>query len=710
MRTTRRRFLGAAIGAGVVLPTIDLGGIAAAEPAAAPPFRPPTVDELYTPPDLLDTALSPNGEFIATLRELREGGSSPNSHKASSGPDDDRDRFVGTYKTEIPEESVVRRTAYVAMRPSDQPDAKPSYVRIGDYDVEQVEWANDKRLLVWVSMKKNAAGATHGLTYRRTFFPIPVRRVLSVGVNGERPLVLLTTSNSGLRRAYDLGNVVDLLANDDDHIIMQNWDGEAGAYALQRVNVVTGVAVQIETGERATDGWFLQDGVPVLRFDSNSRGTTFSIFGRAPGETEWRLIRKTRRNELKRITSFDVVGSTREPGVLLVSFRGPDEQFASIRTFDVRTLKMGEIVKSRPDADLTAIKTDDQDGLIAVSWKTDRQQYDFEDPALAAHFRRLNETYGDKANIRIYDASRDHKRLLLHVTGPQIPGKFAYYDVAREKLDLLGDRFEHLAPERLAQMETLKVTCRDGAQITAFLSHPVNVSGPAPLVVLPHGGPEVRDYFDYNPWVQALCAYGWRVLQPNFRGSGGYGRAFGDAGRKRWGTGMQEDVEDAVSQMVKAGLADASKLAILGASYGGYAAMMGIVRQPDLYRCAVAISGDFDLLQSLAFTEKEDGSDSEAYAYWTASMGNPATDRDLLKAHSPRQRVKEIKVPVLMMHGSEDTIVSPDQSRRMAKALKSAGKAYDYVEFPGEGHSGWSKENEIKMLGLAIGHISRAFT
>jgi dipeptidyl aminopeptidase/acylaminoacyl peptidase len=219
----------------------------------------------------------------------------------------------------------------------------------------------------------------------------------------------------------------------------------------------------------------------------------------------------------------------------------------------------------------------------------------------------------------------------------------------------------------------------------------------------------VRDHYEWDRWTQALAARGWLVLQPQFRGSGGYGKRFAEAGRKQWGERMQQDIEDAVAHVVGSGAADPKKLAIMGASFGGYAAMMGVVRQPTLYRCAVAVSGDFDLIDSLAFSRREDGADSDTYAYWLASMGDPKKDAALLKAHSPRQRVNEIVVPVMMVAGTEDTVVSPQQSRDMARALKAAGKTYEHFELTGEGHTGWSVDNEKKVLTEAMRFIGKAF-
>ncbi|HYE45781.1 MAG TPA: alpha/beta fold hydrolase [Caulobacter sp.] len=678
MPITRRQLASILAGAGFVLPVAGWPRVSRAATLTAP-----TLEELYQKPDRMDAALSPDGSRVAVLRIKR-----------------DSPEF--SWEGE-------RHTAYVALHASNNLEARPALVGVGRYEVEQIEWANNERLLIWVRKAKHPDGTPVGLRVGSRFYPMPERRVLAVNPDGSNPVVLFGTRASLSFLDFNLGNVVDRLPKDEHFILMQRWVLEHTCFGLYKVDVRDGQATLIELGEKATDGWFVQDGQAVLRFDSNSRQTSFSVFGRAPGQTEWRLIRKTRRTELKRFARFDVVGVTPKPGVILISHRTDSEEFASIKEFDLRTLAIGEVLKSIDGADADDVVMDEAERLVGVGFKRDLQDYVFENPSLAENYKALAKRYEGEANIRLYDVSLDHRHFIFHVIGPRLPGQFVYYDVDSQRMHPLGDQFEHLTKDRLARMEVLDVTTRDGAKITAYLSHPINANKPAPMVVMPHGGPEARDHYDYHPWVQALCARGWLVLQPNFRGSGGYGRSFGDAGRKQWGDRMQADVEDAVAQVVASGAADPKRLAIMGASYGGYAAMMGVVRQPRLYRCAVAIAGDFDLIKSLEISRREDGVDSESYAYWMASMGDPRTDAALLKSHSPRYRAAEIQAPVMMIHGAEDKVVSPLQSREMAKTLKKAGKVYEHIELDGEGHNGWSEANSIRVLRACIRFISAAF-
>jgi dipeptidyl aminopeptidase/acylaminoacyl peptidase len=226
---------------------------------------------------------------------------------------------------------------------------------------------------------------------------------------------------------------------------------------------------------------------------------------------------------------------------------------------------------------------------------------------------------------------------------------------------------------------------------------------------MPHGGPEMRDAFQYDPMLQTMAAEGWMVLQVNFRGSSGYGRAFADAGRRHWGDTMQDDIEDALKVVIASGEVDESRIAICGISYGGYAALMGAVKTPERYRAVVSIAGVGDLLDMMAYVGRTEGDLSLTYRYWVRTIGDPKTDRDALNKASPAERAKEIQAPVLLMHGELDPIVPVEQSRAMRDALKRAHRTVDYVEAVAEGHPQWTFDNNVMMVRRAVDHIRKAF-
>jgi acetyl esterase/lipase len=660
---TRRFLMGAALAAPAV----------ARAQGAAPAPVPPTVDELLSDPELLDAALSPDGKQLAILRQKWENG---------------------------------KRQAYVILARADDMSAAPAGVLLGDHQVDLVEWGKNDRLLVWMTYPEDAHGVPYGFVVDDIFYPTPMRRVISVGVDGKDPVVLFGLNRSAITHDTDISQVVDFMHDDPRQIMMQAWDNRRGVYALHHVDVYTGATTPVEYGNGDTDSWITQKGVPILRFDSNSRGTVVWIHGRTPGETEWKLIRKVRRDEFKKLPDFNVVGMTPEVGVLLVTTEGADA--ATVRTFDLHSMQFGPEVASVPGHDVEAIIADADRQIVATAYVDDRLTYNFADAKLAPHFRGVNTYFHQEANVSIYELDKAHVRFVLRVDGPRDSGSFYLYHRELARLEPLGAVQPKLSPERLAPMEALKVKTRDGIEITAYLSRPINAgTGALPMVVLPHGGPEERDHLEWDLWAQTYAARGWLVLRPNFRGSGGYGKAFADQGRRRWGDLMQEDVEDCVAFVVGKGWADPARLAICGGSYGGYAALMGPLRRPDLYKAAVSVAGVSDLGEFLAHCRREDGSDSPTYAYWLATIGDPKADEAMLSAASPARHAAAFKPPLLLMHGTRDDIVDPAQSKIMAKAMKAAGKPCDYVEMKGAGHRGWSDDTWKSVLVTSADFIAK---
>jgi dipeptidyl aminopeptidase/acylaminoacyl peptidase len=219
------------------------------------------------------------------------------------------------------------------------------------------------------------------------------------------------------------------------------------------------------------------------------------------------------------------------------------------------------------------------------------------------------------------------------------------------------------------------------------------------MVVLPHGGPESRDHYGFDPYAQFLAAQGYVVVQPNFRGSAGFGEAFALAGRGQWGLRMQDDVTDAVKHMIDTGRADARRICIVGASYGGYAALAGVTLTPELYRCAISIAGVSDLPEMLSSERHESGSASNDFYYWRDSIGDPVKDRAALEAASPRRQAGKAAAPVLLIHGEKDETVPVRQSQIMQDALKAGGKQSRLIRLKDADHywDNWER-NDLMTL------------
>lgn len=623
--------------------------------AQAPPH---TAEELLREPVVRDVSLSPDGKRLAIAGRFGS----------------DRDLI-----------------AVVDIDRFNEPDSvrKFSIGKEGWHSPLWVLWANDRRLLVGLQVGVDA------------YFLVAGRQVEAIDADGGNPVALFADAPVGARYGLDLSRVVDITPDDPDHVIMAAWNRDTND--LFRVNVNTGVATHLIRGRSNTIGWETEGGRPALRYDVNRRGTELSVYGRdVEDPEEWARIVKLRLEDVAR--EWEYAGDAPGIGKIFVRARRDGADTQNIYEYDLRTKSAGDIVAQAPGFDMNRAFAINGE-YAGATYVADTTTYLLKDPVLQGHWNGMRRYFKDQANVRIVEIDRNRTRMLLYVAGPQSPGDYYFYDIATKNLTFIASDRPWLEPERLAPVEVLKSPMRDGTAITSYLTRPNGASGALPLVVMPHGGPEMRDSIDYDPLAQSFAAQGWLVLQPNFRGSSGYGQRFAEAGYRQWAKRMQDDVTDAVNDLVKRGVADPERIAIYGASYGGYAALMGAVVTPGLYQAAVSLAGVSDLRGFVAYVRKEDGDDAETYRYWVKSIGDPKTEREEIDALSPRYRAAEINIPVLLMHGTEDGIVPDKQSELMQKALEKAGKSVRYLPFPGEPHSRWSTANEIRQIEEAIAFL-----
>ena len=617
---------------------------------------PHTVDELLKQPSIRGADISPDGARVAL------------AFRSDDQPGD----VVG-----------VIETARLG-----QPDAVTRFA-LGEKEVVAIDWlrwATPSRLLIGISLTSRVPV----LSSKKTGTPLG-SRVYSVNADGSNAIVLFSNVFSVQRYAFNLSRLTDIPANDPQHVIMPGWTGNA--LDLFRVNIETGNATAINKGNASTFDWDTEEGHAALRYDINARGTVVSVYGRTGEQDDWSLLTRYKRRVDK--LDWEFAGDAPGAGRIYVRTQGGQSDTEAIYEYDIGTKALGKLVASVPGFDMDNALTVNGK-YMGAAYIADRLIYVLADARLQKHFNGIDEYFGRSANVRIVDADKAGAYLLLYVFGPKAPGDYYVYDVARAKLQFLMSARPWLAPERLSSVEAKKLPMRDGSEITAYLTWPEAAKTPLPVLVMPHGGPEVRDFMRFDPMAQVFAAQGWLVVQPNFRGSGGYGKAFAQAGHGQWSLRMQDDITDAVEHLVELGIADRSRIAIYGASYGGYAALAGAVVTPDLYRAAVAQSGVSDLIKLAAWQGSEDGIDSQSYSYLLERIGDPKADRARMRAASPRLRAAEIRIPILLLHGSRDGIVPIEQSLMMERALKKARKDVTMITYKGEGHSGWSQANKIQ--------------
>jgi dipeptidyl aminopeptidase/acylaminoacyl peptidase len=278
---------------------------------------------------------------------------------------------------------------------------------------------------------------------------------------------------------------------------------------------------------------------------------------------------------------------------------------------------------------------------------------------------------------------------VIFTEGDGDSGVYHYVNFDQRRADIVGEAYPAIPSDQVGPIRAINYKAADGLEIHGYLTTPPGVENPAglPLVVLAHGGPAARDTMGFDWWAQALASRGYAVLQANFRGSTGYGVAFMEAGYGEWGRKMQTDLSDGVRHLAAEGVIDPKRVCIVGASYGGYAAMAGPTLDPGIYRCAVSVAGVSDLRRMVSWVAETGARrDSTGVRYWNRFMGAGRTGDRSLDSLSSVRLAKTADAPILLLHGRDDTVVPIEQSRIMADALRREGKPVELIELAGEDH------------------------
>ncbi len=356
----------------------------------------------------------------------------------------------------------------------------------------------------------------------------------------------------------------------------------------------------------------------------------------------------------------------------------------ALYAYNTRTRERGPALFVPPAGEINnLITTYDRTRLLGVSYETDQLQFHWFDPARAALQAKMENTFRG-TQVQLTSTSADDQVALVRVSYDREPGVYFVLDQKEGSL-VQFKRTREIDPARLSPRRPIRYQARDGLEIHGYLTVPAGMEGKrVPLIMHPHGGPfGVRDSWGYDADAQFLASRGYAVLQPNYRGSGGYGRSFVDKGRHQWGRAMQDDLTDGVKWAIEQGIADPQRIAIYGASYGGYATLAGLALTPELYRCGVNYVGASDL----EITFKERGSDAfrqpDDYSYQHSWVGPTPEYR---AATSPITLVERIRVPTLHGYGENDPRVKFDHWTRLEPRLKRYGKPYESVIERRQGH------------------------
>lgn len=565
--------------------------------------------------------------------------------------------------TKVASKIAVGGELYLAVTPLFG-EGKPSLVKAGSSDMNWWRWVNDDWLVVGV-----------GDTLKVQFDDFYVRRALGVSADGSKLVPL------AWRDAAQGADDVIWIADDgtprirlavQKSIYLQD---EGFWPEVIEIDVSTGKSKTVVRPHPEVGSWYA-DGTGTVRVGigaTNGGRSLRLLYRERDGEGFGTIDRaNTRKGQKLLLPSLFLA----EPGqALAVDDR---DGFDALYKLDLKSMALGERVFGVSGYDLDGIVTDRaQTKLLGVHKTEAASSVHWLDPDMAAMQASLDKGVqgmpGRRATIVSMDAARE--RFLVHIGGPDRPGSYYYITAAGGALQRIAHVNPRIGAGKLHPVKTISYKARDGLQIPAVLTLPAGVAPKAlPVVVMPHGGPFARDSEAWDWWAQFLADRGYAVVQPNYRGSSGYGTAFAEKGQAQWGLAMQDDLNDALAHLAKEGIADPKRAAMVGGSYGGYAAMRAAQRDGSLYKCAVSFAGVSDLQALLRY----DGRflNSGRGVDWIRKQ---APD---LRAVSPINHPEQFSIPILLVHGKKDQRVPAKQSRELAEKLRKAGKSVKYVEQP----------------------------
>lgn len=475
---------------------------------------------------------------------------------------------------------------------------------------------------------------------------------------------LLSESNKKIRGF----KILDRLINNKDEILVESDINANRIPDVIRYNINTGRSVTVMRGNTKINGDFIPDHDGEIRAATgwNRGNTSIDLFARLKGSDKWELV-------------YQVSPKSRESYAFLAfSKENPNEIFVNanlgedktgIYTYNLETKEYSERLFGLKTVDADGILLSKKDDFLGFRYTSKYPKRYFVDANEKAMYESLEKLFENKS-ISITSRSDDDNALIVTTRSAKDSGSY-YLITNKSKLEKIGERLPLLTEDNLADVKYVSYKARDGRKIKAYITIP-NGKAPFPAVVLPHGGPWVRDTVVFDEWSQLLANNGYVVIQPNYRGSTGYGLEHWISGDKNWGLKMQDDLDDAAMFLVDKGLATKDKLAMFGWSYGGYAAFAASMRENNIYQCSVAGAGVSDLTRMNALVN-----DSR----FLRELQAPT-----IKGISPLSQVEKVNIPILVIHGDIDSRVPIVHSRKFVDKLKQFKKDYKYVELSEADH------------------------
>ncbi|WP_417487860.1 alpha/beta hydrolase family protein [Maricaulis sp.] len=547
-----------------------------------------------------------------------------------------------------------------------------------DQVLAAVSWANDENLLVTYSDRRDLAAEGERADLFRTY--------------------VVRADGSGNWELNRFATMANRDISDPDSMLI--WlpviqDNRGSRTVGDSVEAARGLFRQEFTRDRARRRVFIGDGgftyrlnadnEPVVRFAfdegefelwSNLDGNGWDrVYSENLTRERFRFGARRADSWVGRMTSVAGLDATGQYGYF--TSRVNNDRLAVFR-FNFETNEIEGPVVQSDLADVGSFIRDWRtNAVIGVRWAEERQRVEYFDETFANIQTQL-EGYFPDSNVSIVSWDQDFTKVVISISGGQTSESYYLLDRNTGQMAFLSGAYSRIPDEAIAPVEVVHYTARDGLELFGYLTTPPGREArDLPLVMMPHGGPQARDYYGFDAWSQFLAARGYAVFQPQFRGSDGFGRDFITMGHGEWGRSMQDDVSDALRHLVEEGVVDHERVCLFGWSYGGYAALAGATLTPELFRCIIAGAPVSDVFAMMDYVTGRFGGAS--VTYWAEYIGDWRSETDYITRISPALNASDVQAPMMIIHGTDDLIVPFEQAELMAEAMEAAGKPYELV-------------------------------
>jgi dipeptidyl aminopeptidase/acylaminoacyl peptidase len=637
---------------------LALGGIAVADPAPQPApaaKASPPLDAYGRLPSLEQAAISPDGKYLA---------------------------YVAT--TNDARRVIVQRLG--------DGGTLVAGLNVSKTKLRGLQWADNTHLLITTSTTAEVMGLENPAQewYLLQSFDVVTRK--------QTPL--MEHADSSMNVVVDdpvvrvIGGKTVVFAQGE------HFSGRTGTIGLYRVDPVSGVTTVIKPGSDDTVDWFVDnagEAAAEARYNEPSGRWTLLVRLANGHWTQSKVVDAP-------IGRPEMLGYAKDGKSLLV--RTNEDHKSVFHEVSLTDGQWGPAIDDPYDELFFDYASHALMGGLDLDGE--ERRFTFFDPVTAKIWRAIEKAYaGERVSLVSWTA--DHRRLVVQVDGARDGYGYALVDLDTKHADWIGDIYMNIPVDQITQAQPITYKAADGLEVPAYLTLPAGRDPKGlPLIVMPHGGPAARDYADFDWLREAIVSRGYAVLQPNFRGSSGYTEAFISAGYGQMGRKMQTDLSDGVRYLVGKGMVDPKRVCIFGWSYGGYAALAGATLDQGVYRCAADMAGPSDLRRMLNWVQsQQEYRNNSSLRFWDRYMGaSGASDRGL-DLISPADQAAKANIPILIVHGKDDTVVPYQQSQVMADALNRAGKPFTLVTLKGEDHWGSRSETRLQLLTAVIDFLEK---